>query len=217
MGSLIKHLLIILVALMPVLPALAQDTEPEEKELPPQPMSANDAYVKACNAKDYPEAIRQLAGMTTLLKDRKTPPNPSQDEHIEYDTKQMLANFYYNMACTYSLGGKKRQAANAFRQAIDYGRKNYRHTLEDTDFDNVRAYKPFQLLTESIRQYGLLGILKKAVPYRKESHDSLPKFKYTNPDTRVEYVDLVSTGFDSKAVNGKCRTSDTEYFCQAPE
>lgn len=105
MGSLIKHLLIILVALMPVLPALAQDTEPEEKELPPQPMSANDAYVKACNAKDYPEAIRQLAGMTTLLKDRKTPPNPSQDEHIEYDTKQMLANFYYNMACTYSLGG----------------------------------------------------------------------------------------------------------------
>lgn len=34
MGSLIKHLLIILVALMPVLPALAQDTEQEEKAPP---------------------------------------------------------------------------------------------------------------------------------------------------------------------------------------
>lgn len=208
MTNLIKHLLIILVALMPALPALAQDTEQEGRELTQRIISANDAYAKAYKAKDYPEAIRQLTGMITLLKDRKTPPGSSQDEceRIEYNTKLLLVNFYYNMACTYSLWGKKRQAANAFKQAIDYGWKNYRHTLEDTDFDNVRTYKPFQRLTESIRQYDHLEILKKAAPYRKESHDSLPKFKYMNSDTQPMKAVRAYFNTDSVAGNGDERS-----------
>ena len=90
----------------------------------------------------------------------------------------MKSDTYYNLSCSYSLMNKKKQAVDAFENAVKFGYKNYRHALSDKDLDNIRKDKKFIKLLQSIKEFDNLIVLQKSNGYKKEENDSLPLFSY---------------------------------------
>lgn len=53
---------------------------------------------------------------------------------------------HYNLACSYSLLGRKEEAFDALRKAIELGFSDYHLMIKDRDLDGIRQDKPFRSL-----------------------------------------------------------------------
>ena len=150
--------------------------------------------------KDYKQTEKLLKEILNLSKNLKM--DSAEREKYQQDIAMINASIYYNLACTYSLLNKKKEAVAAYEQSIQYGYDNYRHVLSDSDLDNIRKDKKFIALTETIKQFDHLIILQNANGYQKENNDSLPKFTYQSAENDV--LKLVRNYFnlDSIAGNG---------------
>lgn len=69
---------------------------------------------------------------------------------IEYAKKAIKvepdAHKYHNLACYYSMKKNKKQAFATLKKAIKKGWSNYKTTLADSDFDNIRNTEEFSML-----------------------------------------------------------------------
>ena len=150
--------------------------------------------------KDYKQTEKLLKEILNLSKNLKM--DSAEREKYQQDIAMINASIYYNLACTYSLLNKKKEAVAAYEQSIQYGYDNYRHVLSDSDLDNIRKDKKFIALTETIKQFDNLVILQSATGYQKENNDSLPKFTYQSAENYA--LKLVRNYFnlDSIAGNG---------------
>jgi hypothetical protein len=137
-------------------------------------------YQKACAAKQFNQSETLLKEMITLCSNLQL----SDEENSKHgaDVKQIMAGTYYNQACVYSLQKKKTQAINAFEEAINLGWNEYRHTKNDSDFDNIRTDKRFMALLDRIKVFDKLTILQSTNAYQQENSDSLPKFTYQSAE-----------------------------------
>ncbi|MBN2505714.1 MAG: hypothetical protein JXQ71_03360 [Verrucomicrobia bacterium] len=58
----------------------------------------------------------------------------------------------YNLACSYSLTGRLRLAADALNRAIEHGYKNFRLLHKDPDLANLRRHAVFKRVQARIGQ-----------------------------------------------------------------
>ena len=131
---------------------------------------AGEALVK----KNYPTAA-------CLYNEAITFANEHPDEAITpWRKKNTSAHCQYNLACIYSLTGKKQAALNAFKQALDAGYSNYKWALEDKDLKNIQGESYFkELIRPLAEKYDYAAILKKGGKYSKSAKDAeLPAFTY---------------------------------------
>lgn len=160
----------------------------------------NGIYQKHYDNKEYDKTILSLEKTLSLIDKL----NLTDEEQVEYKDfiNAVKHSTFYDLSCSYSLANKKKQAVEAFENAVKFGYKNYRHALSDKDLDNIRKDKKFIKLLGSIREFDNLVILQKSNGYKKEVNDSLPTFTYEAADSwnlpRVrEFFNL-----DSVAGNG---------------
>ena len=59
---------------------------------------------------------------------------------------------YYNLACSFSLTGEYRKAANALRKAIHYGYRDFDHLRRDKDLVPLREQPIYAALKKEITQ-----------------------------------------------------------------
>ncbi len=99
------------------------------------------------------------------------------------DFSSQLINLYYNFCCLYSLQNNKIQALNYFEKCIKLGYRDYKHTIEDTDLDNIRNEDKFKNLSKQIRAVGdYTYILNRAEKYNLNDNRAFPKFTYQSAD-----------------------------------
>lgn len=140
--------------------------------------SLNQLISEATNRKDYKTGEAMCRQVVELYK--------AQPEKTQQQYSWLMAGYYYNMACYQSLQKKKSAAIKSLEQACEYGYQDYRHTLADTDLDNLRRDKRFQALLAKLKETGdYLYILQQAPDY-EHSHrtDTLPRFRYAYPNDR---------------------------------
>lgn len=132
-------------------------------------------------AKKYAEAEREYRKMFRLC-DRL--PDSIQ-------TRLNLAYVYYDMACAQSRLNKRKAAvatlATCVEQGyIEQGYGNYSWMIEDPDLDNIRSEKGYAEIVEKAREQGdFMWILRQAGPYDSSAPtDSLPRFRYADPNDR---------------------------------
>ena len=53
-------------------------------------------------------------------------------------------NVHYNLACSFALLGRSKQALDTLRKAIIHGYKDYRHMKDDEDLASLRGSPEFQ-------------------------------------------------------------------------
>ena len=102
---------------------------------------------------------------------------------------ELSGNFYYNKACYLSMAGRRKAAVEVFERYADrvVGREeiDYLWICRDTDLDNIRSDKRFRRAVERLSQYGdYRSVLRDAAPYRADSVDMLPRFRYAAPNDR---------------------------------
>ncbi len=119
----------------------------------------------------------------------------SQENQKEYQVL-MLANWYYNLACFYSIEKQTKKAIDAFEKSVNAGFFNYRHALKDPDLDNIRKNKRFKELLASIQDKDYLVILQKTT-YQAQDTAGFPHFGYqgaasTNLQNIKSYFNLDS-------------------------
>lgn len=136
---------------------------------------------RAMEAKKYAEAEREYRKMFRLC-DRL--PDSIQ-------TRLNLAYVYYDMACAQSRLNKRKAAvatlATCVEQGyIEQGYGNYSWMIEDPDLDNIRSEKGYAEIVEKAREQGdFMWILRQAGPYDSSAPtDSLPRFRYADPNDR---------------------------------
>lgn len=136
---------------------------------------------RAMEAKRYAEAEREYRKMFRLC-DRL--PGSIQ-------TRLNLAYVYYDMACAQSRLNKRKAAvatlATCVEQGyIEQGYGNYSWMIEDPDLDNIRSEKGYAEIVEKAREQGdFMWILRQAGPYDSSAPtDSLPRFRYADPNDR---------------------------------
>lgn len=136
---------------------------------------------RAMEAKRYAEAEREYRKMFRLC-DRL--PDSIQ-------TRLNLAYVYYDMACAQSRLNKRKAAvatlATCVEQGyIEQGYGNYSWMIEDPDLDNIRSEKGYAETVEKAREQGdFMWILRQAGPYDSSAPtDSLPRFRYADPNDR---------------------------------
>lgn len=136
---------------------------------------------RAMEAKKYAEAEREYRKMFRLC-DRLS-------DSIQ--TRLNLAYVYYDMACAQSRLNKRKAAvatlATCVEQGyIEQGYGNYSWMIEDPDLDNIRSEKGYAEIVEKAREQGdFMWILRQAGPYDSSAPtDSLPRFRYADPNDR---------------------------------
>lgn len=136
---------------------------------------------RAMESKKYAEAEREYRKMFRLC-DRL--PDSIQ-------TRLNLAYVYYDMACAQSRLNKRKAAvatlATCVEQGyIEQGYGNYSWMIEDPDLDNIRSEKGYAEIVEKAREQGdFMWILRQAGPYDPSAPtDSLPRFRYADPNDR---------------------------------
>lgn len=117
-----------------------------------------------------------------LLKEFESKYNKLPDTtKLSYSSQ--LTNLYYNFCCLYSLQNNKTQALNYFEKCVKRGYNDYKHTLEDTDLDNIRNEARYKSLISQVRSVGdYKYILKRAEKYNMADSRSFPQFTYQSPD-----------------------------------
>ena len=126
--------------------------------------------------KEYDKTVISLEEVLSLINKV----NLTDEDKVTYERfiDMMKSDTYYNLSCSYSLMNKKKQAVDAFENAVKFGYKNYRHALSDKDLDNIRKDKKFTKLLQSIKEFDNLIVLQKSNGYKKKENDSLPLFSY---------------------------------------
>ncbi len=105
------------------------------------------------------------------------------NESDKIDFSEQYKNMYYNFCCLYSLQNNKLPALNNLEKCIQLGYNNYKHTLEDTDLDNIRNEERYKALIKTVRAVGDYAyILKRAEKYDVSDKRELPKFSYQPAD-----------------------------------
>lgn len=137
-------------------------------------------YKEYYNKKEYKQTEMFLKEMLRLVENLKL--SPDETAKFQLSLQRIKAGTYYNLACTYSLSNRKKQATAAFEKAIELGYSDYRHATTDSDLDNVRKEKKFIALLDRIKQFDKLVQLQSAQGYQKENTDSLPQFSYQSPE-----------------------------------
>jgi peroxiredoxin len=122
-------------------PVRAQDDgdgDGEEQQLPPELKKISEQQSKAVeelNAKQYDKAIPRLEKLLgTIAKS-------SLGEELKKAEEQLTQ---YNLACGYSLTGKKDDSLKAFDRSLELGFWNWKHISEDTDLNAVRNEDAFK-------------------------------------------------------------------------
>ena len=88
----------------------------------------------------------------------------------------------YNAACFFSYYGDRMLATKVLSRAIDCGYANYRGTLADTDFDNIRDTEEFAACMKRLREMGdYIYLLQKSAPYATGSDSTGRHFTYALP------------------------------------
>lgn len=152
---------------------------------------------------DKGEYKKTEASLREMLKLADNLELPAEDmTKYKASLTSIKANTYYNLACTYSLLNKKKEAVNAFEKAIEAGYSEYRHAKADADLDNIRKEKKFIALLDQIKQFDKLFILQNSNKYQKENTDSLPQFTYQSADNRNLKEVRTFFNLDSVAGNG---------------
>ena len=146
-----------------------QEYEKKDKEL-------NEKLRQAFIEKDYKLGETASKQMISLFE--------TQPEKYQKNNTWVLSTCYYNLACFQALQKKKGTAIKSLKMAVENGYEDYRHTLNDTDLNNIRNEKEFKLILAGLREKGdFLYILQKAAEYSKnECTDTLPRFTYANPN-----------------------------------
>lgn len=108
----------------------------------------------------------------------------AQPEEYRKNHSWSIPSNYYNLTCFQSLQNKKGAAIKSLEMAIKNGYEDYRHTLNDTDLDNIRNDKRFKQVLDNLKEKGdYLYILQKASGYaQNERKDTLPSFTYAHPN-----------------------------------
>ncbi len=127
------------------------------------------------------------------------------DKDIPIWMKQNIdASCYYNIACIYSLTGKKEPALNALKNSIEAGYSDYSWAMKDPDLDNIRKESYFKEMMRGLQaKYDYFEILKKSGKYQGDAKNAdLPRFTYLDQnDPRL--VNLRKTlNLDSIAGSG---------------
>ena len=137
-------------------------------------------YQELYDNKDYRQIEKVLQEMLRISQNLKL--DSAETEEYQQIIEMINAGTYYNLACTYSLLNRTKEAVAAYEKSIQCGYDDYRHVLSDSDLDNIRKDKKFIALTETIKQFDKLAILQSANGYQKENNDSLPKFTYQSAE-----------------------------------
>lgn len=86
--------------------------------------------IDAMQNKNFANGLRAFALCIRLYPDRPTP--------------------YYNLACIYSLMGRKKEALDQLEEALKKGFSSFEHMTRDTDLDNIRKETRF---VEMVKKY----------------------------------------------------------------
>ena len=81
----------------------------------------------------------------------------------------------YNLACAYSLAGKKAEAVEYLRKSVEAGYSNFDHIKRDTDLDNIREEEGYKKLFEDKEKLLRAGADAVIERYKKELGD---KYNY---------------------------------------
>lgn len=105
------------------------------------------------------------------------------------DDGELFGGFYYNKACYLSMAGRRKAAVETFEHYADrvIGREevDFPWICQDSDLDNIRSDKRFRRVLERLSQYGdYKSVLCSAAPYRADSVDTMPRFRYAAPNDR---------------------------------
>jgi len=68
------------------------------------------------------------------------------------DNKREQASIYYDLACNYSLIGKKDQAVDYLEKSIQHGYANFKHLQIDSDLDLIREDEKFKKMVCKLKQ-----------------------------------------------------------------
>ncbi|MDQ7779416.1 MAG: PHB depolymerase family esterase [Planctomycetota bacterium] len=122
-------LVFLLSALLPGLPLVAQDTEPEEEE-----KNFQDYFqegMERIKAKEYEKAISSFEKAVAL--------------------NALEPSAFYNIACCYSLLDKKKEAVEWLQTSVDKGWDDFDHMQQDADLANIRAEQGYQKILTDLR------------------------------------------------------------------
>lgn len=177
-----KTILLFIVWIAVSFVAFGQTDSPAFNDFIARLQLAQKQYHQYYEEKNYVQTEASLREMLTLVENVQLTPDET-DKHSAF-LKYAKAGTYYNLACTYSLMKRKKQAVTAFEKAIDLGYTKYRHIKKDTDLDYIRKEKKFITLLEKIKQFDPLVILQHVNGYQKENTDSLPTFTYQSAENQ---------------------------------
>ncbi len=102
----------------------------------------------------------------------------------------------YNLACAYSLAGKKAEAVECLRKAIEAGYTNFDHIQRDTDLDNIRGEEGYKKLFEDKDK--LIGAAAEGIieRYKKKLGD---EYNYIKDE---KYKLVVISNVDKQRLDG---------------
>ncbi|MDF1667031.1 MAG: PHB depolymerase family esterase, partial [Planctomycetota bacterium] len=126
--------MVILLLFLTVLPTTVYaQQQPQTPEQKAEAFSqAFDAGMDAIRNKKYQQGIRAFKYCAALFPERPTA--------------------YYNLACIYSLLGKKEEALNHVETALKKGFKSFEHMTRDTDLKNIQGEKRFKDLVKTYKK-----------------------------------------------------------------
>ncbi len=114
--------------------------------------------------------------------------------------KSEIVGDRYDMACTYAIAGRKKEALDCLEQSKYY---DYQHLREDPDMDLLRDDPRFDKYVElAENKTNKLLILQKAAAYNRKSNANLPMFKYMKVDNKHLKELTEKYKLDSIAGNG---------------
>lgn len=153
------------------------------------PMDTFDSLAReAVERKDYAAAERNYKEAIRFF-DRL--PDSVRTQLDVWNGGSYLAGEYYNLACFQSMQKKRRTAVESLAKSVELGYMhrsygNYAWMLEDSDLDNIRSEKGYKAIVEKAREQGdFMWMLRQAGAYdRSEATDSLPPFRYADPNDR---------------------------------
>lgn len=169
--------------------------------------------------KKYAECIEVLKQQIDLCENAQIVDN--QRIVSEEELKSSMGFAYYNMACCYALTGKKKQAIEALRQAIDHNWNNYinlKNDMESGDFVSIAKNKEAihngtekQTVDYYLRTYMAKNLYMIACPM-KLMFNAEPR--YGKPT--IDYMQLVPTGFEPYT-HPAYTVHDADIFWAAPK
>lgn len=138
---------------------------------------------RAMEAKRYAEAEREYREAIRLFE---TLPDSVRTQLDEWNYGGYLRGEYYNLSWAQSRLNKRRAAVASLAAYVDCGNCDYSWMIEDPDLDNIRSERGYAETVEKAREQGdFMWILRQAGPYDSSAPtDSLPRFRYADPNDR---------------------------------